>query len=142
MSAINTGKVIVGGVVAGVVMTLVDIVVTGGLLASRWNAAMERLGLPPFDEGGPTDLATLIGTNIILGLLLAFVYAAIRPRFGPGPKTAVVAGLLVALPPILTVLSMSTMDVFEMSMVGTFALSTLIVVCAGALVAGWIYKEA
>jgi hypothetical protein len=31
-------------------------------------------------------------TTIVLGLLLAWLYAAIRPRYGPGPMTALRAG--------------------------------------------------
>jgi len=30
---------------------------------------------------------------LLYGIALIWIYAAIRPRFGPGPKTAVIAGL-------------------------------------------------
>ena len=33
--------------------------------------------------------------TFVLGVLLVWLHAAIRPRFGPGPKTAITAGLLV-----------------------------------------------
>lgn len=32
-------------------------------------------------------------TTFLFGIVLIWIYAAIRPRFGPGPKTAVIAGL-------------------------------------------------
>ena len=33
--------------------------------------------------------------TLVLGIAMVFVYAMIRPRFGPGPKTAVIAALTV-----------------------------------------------
>jgi hypothetical protein len=33
--------------------------------------------------------------SFVVGILLVWVYAAIRPRFGPGGKTAVYAALIV-----------------------------------------------
>ncbi len=40
-------------------------------------------------------LVWLVLITFALGLLAAWTYAAIRPRFGPGPKTAICAGLAV-----------------------------------------------
>jgi hypothetical protein len=31
--------------------------------------------------------------TFVLGIVIVLGYAAIRPRFGPGPKTAIIAGL-------------------------------------------------
>jgi hypothetical protein len=35
----------------------------------------------------------MVGVMILYGVALIWIYAAIRPRFGPGPLTAIVAGL-------------------------------------------------
>jgi len=40
-------------------------------------------------------IATQVVISFIIGMLLVWLYAAIRPRFGPGPKTAVYAALVV-----------------------------------------------
>jgi len=37
----------------------------------------------------------LVGATFLIGFVAVWLYAAIRPRFGPGPKTAVYAGLAV-----------------------------------------------
>lgn len=37
-------------------------------------------------------LAFLVIVNIAMGMWAMWLYAAIRPRYGPGPKTATVAG--------------------------------------------------
>ena len=39
-------------------------------------------------------IALFAAADFIWGVLLVFTYAAIRPRFGPGPKTAVVSGVI------------------------------------------------
>jgi hypothetical protein len=40
-------------------------------------------------------IAMQVITQFVIGLLLVWLYAAIRPRFGPGMKTAVYAALVV-----------------------------------------------
>jgi hypothetical protein len=40
-------------------------------------------------------IATYVIMDFVIGILLVWLYAAIRPRFGPGPKTAMYAGLFV-----------------------------------------------
>jgi hypothetical protein len=40
-------------------------------------------------------IATFILLGFVVGVALVWVYAAIRPRLGPGPKTAATAGVLV-----------------------------------------------
>jgi hypothetical protein len=39
-------------------------------------------------------MASYIVMDLVLGILLVWTYAAIRPRFGPGVKTAVIAAVL------------------------------------------------
>jgi hypothetical protein len=36
-----------------------------------------------------------LGVGFLLGIYAMWLYAAIRPRYGPGPKSAVIAGLAV-----------------------------------------------
>ena len=37
--------------------------------------------------------AFLLGSNVVAGIWAMWLYAAIRPRYGPAPKRAAVAGL-------------------------------------------------
>jgi hypothetical protein len=59
-----------------------------GVLADAMAAARTQKGVTEASWGGTLYLVT----TIPLGLLLAWLYAAIRPRFGPGPATALRAG--------------------------------------------------
>ncbi|MGH8622636.1 MAG: hypothetical protein ACRET3_10895, partial [Burkholderiales bacterium] len=54
--------------------------------------AMQALGKPPMADSA---IPLFVALDFVYGIVLVWTYAAIRPRFGPGPKTAVYAGLLV-----------------------------------------------
>jgi hypothetical protein len=89
----NTGRILLGGIVAGIVMNGLDFVVNTYLVAEEGRDMVQRLGLDQtvVDASAPTWIVV----DFALGLLLVFTYAAIRPRFGAGPKTAVVASVTI-----------------------------------------------
>lgn len=92
MSGIKLGRVLGGGVLAGAVLNLFEMLVNGVLLGQDWQNIARRSTVPEM-ETGPALLLWVIIT-FLLGITLVWVYAAIRPRFGAGPKTAIIAGLL------------------------------------------------
>lgn len=92
MGTIDRTRVIVGGLAAGVVLNVLEYVLHGMLLKERWEAAMAELGLETY---GAADMGVMILLTFFLGLLLVWLYAAIRPRFTPGPRAAMIAGLIV-----------------------------------------------
>ena len=94
--AVNTGKVIAGGLVAGVVAAVCDTVVFGFLLKDRMAAEMNALN-PKLAEHmmAPASMAFGIGGDLVIGLLLVWIYAAIRGTYGPGPKTAARSALVI-----------------------------------------------
>src|SRR5678815_3103848 len=94
--AINASKVLVGGLAAGVVANIVGYVAFGVLLAKRMDAEFAALA-PQLQGRGMSGgaIAASVVSSFVVGLLLVWLYAAIRPRFGPGPKTAVYAALVV-----------------------------------------------
>jgi hypothetical protein len=90
MGRINLGRVILGGIVAGIVGNILGYLVDGMLLAPQWADAMKALGKGEF------SVNQMVTFNIIglgYGIFVVWLYAAIRPRYGAGPKTAVYAGL-------------------------------------------------
>jgi len=89
---INMGRVIVGGLIAGVVINISEFVLNGVVLAQGMEAAMRALGLPPMS---PSMLVWFVVLGFALGITTVWTYAAIRPRFGAGVPTAVCAALLV-----------------------------------------------
>ncbi|MDX1660177.1 MAG: hypothetical protein R3326_00180 [Gemmatimonadota bacterium] len=91
MGTIDRGRVILGGLVAGVVLNIGEYVLNGVLLREKWDAAMTELG---FDTYGAAEIGIMVLLMFVLGLVLVWTYAAVRPRFSPGPRAAVIAGLL------------------------------------------------
>src|SRR3977135_3232665 len=94
--AINTSKVVVGGLAAGVVANIVGFVTFGMLLGPRMEA--ESVAVAPALQGRGMSggaIATNVFASFVIGLLLVWLYAAMRPRFGAGATTAVYAALVV-----------------------------------------------
>jgi hypothetical protein len=93
--AINTQKVLVGGLAAGVVMNIIDFVVNKYILGARMMAEAEAFKPGMTASMNTTSvMVSYIVMDLILGIALVWTYAAIRPRFGPGLKTATYAAFL------------------------------------------------
>ena len=93
MGKINWGKVLLGGLVAGIIIDIVEGILQGVILGPEWRQAMQALGHPLEETGDTVAVHVLLG--LAYGLVALWLYAAIRPRFGAGPKTALYAGLAV-----------------------------------------------
>jgi hypothetical protein len=92
MERINLSRVLLGGIVAGIVANILGYLVDGVILAPQWTAAMKALGKGDFTTN------QIVAFNLIglaYGIFAVWLYAAIRPRYGAGPKTAICAGLAV-----------------------------------------------
>lgn len=139
MGKINMGKVIVGGLVAGVVLNVFDYVLHGVVLADDWAAAMTALGKTPNMDAAIPYYVTF---DFITGILLVWVYAAIRPRFGAGVMTAVIAGVagwaLVCLVPTLY---MWPGGLFPMNLLVMPAVVSLVSQPVATVAGAWLYKE-
>ena len=92
MSGINIHRVILGGLVAGLVANAFDFVITSFLMDVEFTRMMERVNM---DQAAARSWIWLFAiADFMWGLLLVFTYASIRPRFGAGPKTAAIAGVM------------------------------------------------
>lgn len=91
MGKINVGRVFLGGLVAGAVVLACDVIIAVAI------PTIIRMGDLPSPHIAPPSL----GPGVVFAALALLVggpaaiwfYAAIRPRFGPGPKTATYAAL-------------------------------------------------
>ena len=90
MNNLNIGRVMVGGLVAGVVLNIGEFLYNGVLMANEMKAFNAQHN---FAEAGGSFylMATLL--TFVLGIVIVLSYACIRPRFGPGVKTAIIACL-------------------------------------------------
>jgi hypothetical protein len=141
MGKINAGRWILCGVIAGIVGDLVGSLVDGVLLAPRWNAGLQRLGLPALNS---TQIIEFNVVGIFIGLAAVWIYAGIRPRFGAGAKTAIYAGLAVWFLAFLlpNISFMYIMPLYSRHLTLYTTLGNLVGCLLGTLVGAALYKEA
>lgn len=87
---INVGRVLLGGLVAGIILTVGEMVLNDVVLRTQMKAFFTTHN---FTEPAPSFMFVAIGLTLLLGIVIVFGYASIRARFGPGPKTAIIAAL-------------------------------------------------
>ncbi len=92
MSRINVGRVILGGLLAGLVVNVSETILNVVVVASSMEAALHERNLPPL---GIQPIIGFVVMAFLLGIATVWLYAAIRPRFGAGAGTAVIAGVAV-----------------------------------------------
>jgi len=139
MAGINVGRVIVGGLVAGLVANLFDFVITSYLLASDLAETMARLSLSA--TAVESSIWVFVAVDFFWGLLLVFTYAAIRPRFGPGPKTAVISGLVLWLAISLLEAQISAMGISTAPFYVKGAVLYLVSAIVSSLAGSSLYRE-
>jgi hypothetical protein len=92
MGRINIGRVIVSGLVIGALTNIGYALVMAWLLLWPWKGALAAIGRPPLWF---FEIILLCALGFVTGLGAAFIYAGFRPRFGPGPRTALIVGATV-----------------------------------------------
>lgn len=139
MTKINMGRVFLGGLVAGLVVNVGEFILNMPILGSQWTDALKALNRPPMDAQPPTFFVLLA---FVLGILTVWLYAAIRPRFGKGPKTAISAGLMMWLLAVLYPMAgMLPMNLFPRSLMITAAVWDFFELPLAALAGAWFYRE-
>ena len=144
MGKIAMGRVLVGGVVAAVIWWVGEGLVHGMLLGPQWHEAMKALGRTEeqmtANQGRFMMLVTL--WSLLAGILGVWLYAAIRPRFGAGPKTAIVAGVVLWLAIYVAPTTVDyAMNLWDKSLMRIPVLTSLVESVLATLVGAWLYKE-
>jgi hypothetical protein len=134
---IRLGRVLLSGLAAGLIWTILSSVVT--LVVGRDFAAAvpgNRLSAP--SRGFVT---LLFAVNLVEGVWVMWLYAAIRPRYGAGPKTALVAGVAWwVISSLIDITWGSFGFVPTRALLGPMAASLPAILMA-ALAGAWLYRE-
>jgi len=140
MGKICWGRVFLGGLLAGVVINVVEYVLHSLVLMDDWQQVQAKLG-PMWETTSAMIFYIVLG--FVIGIFAVWFYAAIRPRYGPGPKTAVGAGIAVwfigYLLPTVGSLPMGFLPTRLWTISVIVGLAEVIV---ATLLGAWIYKEA
>ena len=139
--AINTGKVITGGLLAGLVFNVFDMLFNFTVLANDMTEMASRLHLDPAVATDFSKAIPFIVADFVIGLLVVWNYAAMRPRFGPGATTAILAGLVPYLAITAVMYGFTSIGVFTVSMFVKSSCLAIITMAAGSLAGGWAYTE-
>lgn len=145
MGKINWGRVILGGLLAGVVINIAEFLINGVILGQDWTAAMKVLGidLEAAMQANPGMMAMFLVWGFIFGVIAVWLYAAIRPRFGPGPRTAACAGVVLWLAAYLgPMMSYSALGLWPMRLALIASALGLVELVLATVVGAWLYKEA
>jgi hypothetical protein len=141
MGKINWTRVLLGGLLAGIVGLIFQFAVWVPLVGRSLSAALQTLGHPMQETVGATVVMVVL--IFVVGILAIWLYAAIRPRYGAGPGTAALAGVVVGL----------LMGVFPDIAWGLFlrliparvwvtdAVLSLVVIVIATVLGAWVYKE-
>lgn len=144
MGKINWGRVVLGGLVAGVVSNLLQFVACELYLVPALNDATLKLGRS-LGEITNVILAFWAVLSFALGVITVWFYAAIRPRYGPGPKTAAIAGCaiwaLAVLLPVVGWGSLGALPSFPLSFLALHLGTYLVIAIAAAEAGARIYRE-
>ncbi|MDR3799135.1 MAG: hypothetical protein P4K93_13340 [Terracidiphilus sp.] len=140
MGKINVGRLILGGIVAGIVMDLLGYLVDGLMLAQTWSDDMILLSKNEFST---TQLIEFNLLGIVSGLVAVWIYAAIRPRFGAGVKTAIYAGIAVWIVGVLVPNAsfMYVAGLFSRHLTLYTTLGGLVEVVVGTVAGAALYQE-
>lgn len=138
MGKINWARVIVGGLVAGAIICAFEFVLNGVILTRDWQAAMSALGRTM----APSALIIFTLWSFLAGISAIWLYAAARPRFGPGAKTAALTGFAFwifcyALPNM----GQWALHLFPHRLIAIGSVVGLIEVLIGSIAGAALYKE-
>jgi len=139
---INTKKVLLGGFVAGVIINIIDFVSNAYILGARMKAETDAFkpGLSDQMMSGNTMISYVI-MDLVIGFALVWTYAAIRPRFGAGVRTAVYAVVLFWLLALIFTAGYRQMGIMSSGLWWSFAFVGLVNSLIAGIAGAALYTE-
>ena len=142
MGRINVSRVILGGLLAGVVFILVELIVEG--IFGVFGVSERELALEVSNKltlGGFRYHIVNIVYLFVFFIFAIWVYAAIRPRFGAGPRTALITALGFWFLLLLVAINYLNMNVFPVKIVLVSLLFNMLELPPAIILGAWPYKE-
>ena len=139
MGKVNLGRVILGGLLAGLVINISEFVLNTVVVGAEMDAVLKARNMPPI---GSTAIVTFVLFGFLLGIVTIWLYAAIRPRYGAGPRSAIMAGLIVFfLAYIYGNAGLTVMGFMPASMMLIIDGWGLVEILIAAVAGAWLYQE-
>lgn len=140
MKHTNRSRVLLGGLLAGVVINGIEYIANGVLLKDAWARAMQAMGRP---EGFTTGaMGMFIVCGFLLGIASVWLYAAICTRYGAGSNTAIRAGVVAwVLGSLIPNLASYPMGFFPTGLLVIASIIALVEIVLGTIAGSRFYKE-
>src|SRR5262245_28233652 len=139
MSRINMGRVVLGGLLAGLILNVGETLLNAVVLAGDLDAVTTARNVPPV---GGSAIGGFVVMCFALGIGIVWLYAAIRPRFGAGIRTAFVAGIAVWLMAFVwSGLGNALMQFMPFGLTAMALVWALVETMLAAVAGAWAYKE-
>ena len=136
--SVDVRRVVVGGLIAGLVVNLGELAVNVWVFGNTWTQVFARMGVA-------LDVPALVlwgSGSFVLGIVGVWIYAAAGARYGPGPGTAMRAGVAVwAVAFLFPTAGFLGMRIMPRWLLGIDLVAGLIEVCLGVYVGAWLYRE-
>jgi hypothetical protein len=141
MGQLNWKRLILGGLLAGLIIDASEVLVNGVIFQADWASVMEGLHKSP--TLSPKQMIVMNLWGFATGITMMWLYASIRPRYGAGPKTAVIAGCAMWLTnyalgnvfPVVTHIFPLPLSMITVSI-------GLVEAVVAAVIGAWVYQEA
>jgi hypothetical protein len=92
MTKINFGRLFIGGLIASILLFVSDGILHEHIVKQYWEFLYQGLG-GKAPEGHATSMVYFFIFEMGRGFGAIFLYALMRPFYGPGPKTAILAAI-------------------------------------------------
>jgi hypothetical protein len=140
MKPINMGRVLLGGLLAGVLINISEFLLHTVVLKKDFEEAMRTLNRPNAMTGGQTLVWIIFG--FVIGIGSVWLYAAIRPRYGPGAATAARAGVAVwFFGSLLAAIADANLGLFPGNVLVVSAIWELVQSVVATILGAWTYRE-
>jgi hypothetical protein len=141
MGKINLGRLVLGGIVAGIVGDALGYLVDGVLLAQNWADELLALGR---NEVSTNQIIEFNLIGLAFGIVSIMIYVAFRQLFGANWKTAIYAGVTAWVIGVLlpNLGSMMVSGLFSKHLTLYTTAGALVEVVAGTVAGASLYKSA
>jgi hypothetical protein len=141
MAGINYGRVLLGGLVAGVVANVCDTIIGMFIMADDMQRMVQRLGLDQRVFTSTSTMVTWAIVDFIYATLIVWTYAAVRPRLGPGPTTAVIVGAVICAAVTVVLFGFQQMGVFTIDSFIKNAVLSFATALLASLAGAKVYRD-
>jgi hypothetical protein len=136
----NWKRIVAGGLATGLLIDVVEGGLSGVLFGGQFQSELAARGLDL--KVGPAGAVFFTLWGFVLGFVSVWLYAATRPRLGPGPRTAVLVAVAVWLVAgVLPHLRDATLGILSLNLSLKFIALQFAWQIGATLLGAFIYRE-